>query len=100
MWSARLVQSLRKLGHEPLLRSKMPDDPEGAKAAIVNLGDQGLDAKTLVARLHDLGVPVIAHAGHKERDLHELGLEAKAEILASNSQITFKLAELLSSIHR
>ena len=96
MWSSRLIRTLRKLGHEPLLRSKMPDSSEGAEAAIVNLGDPALGPTLLVAKLKELGVTVIAHAGHKEKALMELGKEAGVEILASNSELTFKLEQLLT----
>ena len=98
MWSSRLVQSLRNLGHEPLLRTKMPETSEGAEAAIVNLGDHALDPKPLVARLQELCVRVIAHAGHKEKDLMQLGRDANVEILATNGQLTFKLESLLEQV--
>ena len=98
MWSSRLMKSLRELGHEPHLRDKMPEESEGAVAAIVNMGDRSLPAAPLVARLHELGVKVIAHAGHKEKELHELGREAGADILATNSQLTFKLPELIDQV--
>jgi len=98
MWSSRLSQSLRKLGHDPMLCSEMPADAEGAAAAIVNLGDARLEPTALVARLRGLGVAVIAHAGHKEKDLLELGRKANVEILATNSELTYKLAELLGRV--
>jgi hypothetical protein len=98
MWSSRLVQTVRNLGHEALLRTKMPESKEDAMVAIVNLGDRGLDPSALVSKLHELGVKVIAHAGHKEKDLMALGREAGADILASNSQLTFKLDELLKQV--
>lgn len=98
MWSSRLVKSLRELGHEPLLRADMPENGEGAAAAIVNLGDRSLPPQELVGKLHEFGVKVIAHAGHKERDLHALGKEAGADVLATNSQLTFKLPELLAQL--
>lgn len=98
MWSSRLMRTLRNLGHEPVLRTNMPENREGAQVAIVNLGDPTLDVRLLVPRLHALGVPVIAHAGHKEKELHELGKQTGADILATNSQLTFKLEELLAGI--
>jgi hypothetical protein len=98
MWSSRLVQSIRKLGHEPLLRTSMPEVSEGAQAAIVNLGEVKLDPSALVAKLKDLGVSVIAHAGHKEKELLELGRDAGVEILATNSQLTYKLDQLLEQV--
>jgi hypothetical protein len=97
MWSARLAQSLRGLGHEPVVLTSMPAADERGEAAIVNLGDR-LPPAELVERLHGLGIPVIAHAGHKERELHELGRQAGADRLATNSELTFKLPELLAEI--
>lgn len=96
MWSSRLVQSVRALGHDALLRTMMPESAEEAQAAIVNLGDNGLDPKELVSKLHSLAVPVIAHAGHKEKDLLQLGREMGVEILATNSELTYKLEPLLA----
>jgi hypothetical protein len=98
MWSTRLVKTAQVLGHEAVLRSNMPDSTEDAQVAVVNLGDRGLEPKALVARLKQLGIPVIAHAGHKEKDLLALGKEAGVDILASNSQLTFKLADLLQQV--
>lgn len=98
MWSSRLVQTVRNLGHEPLLRALMPESAEGAQVAIVNLGDGSLDPAQLVSKLHGFQVKVIAHAGHKEKELMELGKEVGADILASNSQLTFKLEELLEQV--
>ena len=92
MWSSRLMQTLRKLGHEPILTQK----PGPADAAIVNLGEG--DPKELVAQLHASGVKVIAHAGHKEKLLHQLGRDAGADVLATNSELTYKLPQLLEGV--
>lgn len=97
MWSSRLLQSLRKLGYTPQLLSEVPAETD-AKAAIVNLGEHLGDTATLVHQLQSLGVKVIAHAGHKEKQLLELGKAAGADILATNSQLTFKLPELLEQV--
>jgi hypothetical protein len=94
MWSSRLVKSLTALGHEPLLRTKPV--AEFADFAIVNLGSQTLPAGDLVPSLTELGVKVIGHAGHKERDLLELGRQVGCQILATNSELTFKLENLLT----
>lgn len=98
LWSARLVRTLKSLGHEPMLRGRMPESSEGAEVAIVNLGDSELDASELIARLHELGVKTIAHAGHKEKELHDLGRRAGADLLATNGKLTFKLDELLAQV--
>lgn len=95
MWSSKLKQSLRLLGHECLVLREVP--PEGtADAAIVNLGEG--DPKALVAALRERGVPAIAHAGHKEKELLDLGREAGVAILATNSELAHKLPEILSKL--
>ncbi len=98
MWSSRLVQSLKALGHEPLLVSKLTDDWGTPEAAIVNLGSSSLVATDLVPRLHELGAKVIGHAGHKEKDLLSLGKVAGCDRVATNSELTFKLPELLNGL--
>lgn len=98
MWSARLAQSLRGLGHEAQVLGGLPADDERADAAIINLGSSAPPPGELVARLHALGIPVIAHAGHKEKELHALGRQAGADRLATNSELTYKLPEILAEI--
>jgi len=93
MWSARLLQSLRALGHAGLVLTSVPNELPEARAAIVNLGSP--NAAMLVPKLKEKGIYVIAHAGHKEKDLRELGNQLGVDRLASNSELTFKLADLL-----
>ncbi|AIE84699.1 hypothetical protein [Fimbriimonas ginsengisoli] len=100
MWSSRLVQTLRGHGHEPLLRMGIPSESEGASVAVINLGSASPDPKELVAKLHELGVKVLAHAGHREKELMDLGRAAGADRLATNSELTFKLPALLDSFGR
>lgn len=98
MWSARLAQTLRGTGHEPLVRTTWPESDEGAEAAIVNLGSGELRPSELVPRLQELGVRVIAHAGHREKELMELGRAAGADVLATNRELTYKLPQLLRDL--
>ena len=95
MWSARLRQSLTALGHEAVLRTALPAEDEQADAAIVNLGSATLRPQELVPALNRLGIHVIGHAGHKEKELHSLGKEVGCSTLATNSELTFKLPGLL-----
>ena len=92
MWSSKLRQSLRLLGHESTVLREVPEEGT-ADRAIVNLGEG--DPKALIAALKARGVPTIAHAGHKEKELHEIGREAGATVLATNSELSNKLAEML-----
>lgn len=94
MWSSRLAQSLRALGHEPVVTTSVPEG--AAEAAIVNLGSPGL--KDLMPRLRELGVYTIGHAGHKEKDLLQLGREAGCDAIATNSELTFKIESLLGRV--
>ena len=85
MWSARLNNSLTKLGHQIT-----PDDPE---VAIVNLGAD--EIREQVPALRARGIITLGHAGHKEKDLHELGKEVGCDILATNGELTYKIEALL-----
>lgn len=96
MWSSRLAQSLRALGHEPVVTTSIPEG--SAEAAIVNLGSPGL--KELVPALRERGVYTIGHAGHKEKELLQLGREAGCDAVATNSELTFKIEGLLEAVNR
>ena len=93
MWSARLVQSLITLGHEPVVTTEMPEPCE-AQAAILNLASSTF--ATLVPRLKEMGIYTIGHAGHKEKDLLELGREAGCDRIATNSELTYKIEAVLA----
>jgi hypothetical protein len=93
MWSTRLVNALTALGHEPVLHQE--PTPATADAAIVNLSNTAMQADKLVPELDKRGVIVIGHAGHKEKNLMELGRAAGCHIIATNSQLSNKLEQLL-----
>ena len=97
MWSARLIRTITTLGHDAIVVTNL-DQPQDADAAIVNLGAKTLAPETVVPKLRARGIHVIGHAGHKEKELHELGAEIGCDTLATNSELTFKLDKLLSSI--
>lgn len=100
MWGPRLAQTLRALGHTPLVRTKLdlsPSDP-AADAAIINLGSPTLRPGELVPGLHTQGVFVIGHAGHKELELHELGRDLGCDVLATNRELTYSLDRLLRDV--
>ncbi len=98
MWSSRLIQTLRALGHEPILRTQPEIGDVEARAAIVNLGSSKFDNKTLIPELKSRGIHVIGHAGHKEKELMAFGKEAGCDTLATNSELTFKTQALLDRI--
>lgn len=96
IWSTRLVRSLQALGHEAQVHSALPEGGLSGNVALVNLGAQ--DLRALVGPLRASGIFVIGHAGHKEKDLHDLGREAGCDRLATNSEITYKLDQILSGV--
>jgi hypothetical protein len=98
MWSAKLGQSLRGLGHEPVMVSGLPGPDEHADAAILNLAQTDPDPARLARALHELSIPVIAHAGHKEQAHLAIGRSLGVDVLATNSELTFKLEALLARL--
>lgn len=97
MWSSRLVQSLRAFGHEAVLLGPGKPWPV-AEVAIVNLGEVAYRPEELVPKLRAEGIRVLAHAGHKEKELLELGRQIGCDRLATNSELTNKLPDLLAAL--
>ena len=92
MWSSRLRQTLTAFGHEAIVATS----PQPCDVAII-----GLERKSMsedVAELKRLGVFVIGHAGHKEKELHAAGREAGCDRLATNGELTHKLPQILDQI--
>ena len=98
IWSSRCLQSLRNLGHAPVLLKELPDDLPCAQAAIVNLSSPTIPVEPIIAALKVAGIYVIGHAGHKENPQLDKGREAGCDAVVSNSTITYKLAEVLAAI--
>lgn len=95
IWSARLAKSLQTLGHEAVVLSSVPTEGR-ADVAILNLGSLKLPGAELAPVLKARGVYTIAHAGHKEKALLEVGRVAGCDRIATNSELTFKLEGLLA----
>jgi hypothetical protein len=96
MWSPRLAKSVAATGNEPTVVSAAPESlPPGYDVAIVNLGELGESAGSVTRDFQAMGTIVVAHAGHKEKDLHALGREAGCDILATNGELTWKLDKIL-----
>ncbi len=93
LWSERLKRGVRALGHEPCVSAALPGAMAQYDLAVVNLAELDPEA---VRALRAEGVRVVGHAGHKEKDLLELGRAAGCDALATNSEITHKLAEVLA----
>lgn len=98
IWSERLRKSVVGLGHEAVVVSRLRAElPEG-NVAILNLGSETLWSKELVAGLKANGVYLIGHAGHKEKQKLEAGREEGLDKVATNSQLTFKLDQILGGL--
>lgn len=95
MWSARLEKSLKSLGHVPVTWPTLKGELSGFDLAIVNLAPSVGDVVSTVRDLRAAGVYVVGHAGHKEKELHEVGRLAGCDRLATNSELTFKIESLL-----
>jgi protein-L-isoaspartate O-methyltransferase len=94
LWSARLQKSIVALGDQATTTDRLPEVLD-FDVAIVNLGSKTIPAQEVVPALRAGGVAVIAHAGHKEKDLLQMGREIECDCLATNSQLTWKIGELL-----
>ena len=92
-WSSRLLKTLRELGFDSRLVGPRERAPFEGEVALVNLGVP--EYLAVIPNLRESGMYVIGHAGHKEKELRELGRQAGCDRIASNSEMTFKLKELL-----
>ena len=97
LWSSRLSNALKKLGHDAKVVTEISPDAT-ADVAILNLGSNALPAAELAPKLHQLGVETIAHAGHKETELLELGRDLGIDKLVTNSELTFKIENILNDL--
>jgi hypothetical protein len=92
LWSSRLRKTLTAFGHEAIVANT----PQACDVAIVALNRPSLSGE--VGTLKSLGAYVIGHAGHKEKELHAAGLAAGCNRLATNSELTNKLPQILEEI--
>jgi hypothetical protein len=94
IWSSRLVNAAKTLGHEAQVMTELPEVIE-ADVAIINLAEP--DTRVF-APLASAGVKIVAHAGHKEKDKLQLGKSAGCDLVVTNSELTFKLADILEKV--
>jgi len=97
MWVSKLRLSLTGLGHTAVFQRDVPSDLSGFDLAIVNLGEEPARLASVVQTLQGAGVPILAHAGHKEKELHELGHSLGITALATNSEMANSLERVLLS---
>ena len=95
MWAPRLSKSVTAFGHDAQTFAKMPAEMPVGDVAVVNLGSRAMAPAELVPKLKAAGIRVIAHAGHKEKELLELGGQLGCDRLATNGEITNKIGQIL-----
>ena len=98
MWGPRLAKSIQHLGHDAQTLARIPDPIPAADVAIINLGSQALPPSSLVPQLKQREIKIVAHAGHKEKELLALGKDLGCDYLASNSEITNKIGDILKKL--
>jgi DNA-binding NarL/FixJ family response regulator len=94
MWSVRLANAARTLGHDPIVMTTVAEEA-GGEVAIVNLSARAFDPAEVVATLRSRGVKVVGHAGHKEKDLLQEGVSSGCDLVVTNSEIAHKLSSVL-----
>ncbi len=94
-WKVRLQNAVRSLGHELVESASDESYLAESEVAIVHLGLGEQAVGRAVAELKARGAYVIGHAGHKETELRELGRKLGCDRIASNSEVSFKLEELI-----
>jgi hypothetical protein len=97
MWAPRLANGAKQAGWEPLILDHLPSELPAADAAIVNLASAKIPAAEAIARLREAGVYSIAHAGHKEKPLLDVGRDSGADRVVSNGALSSRLAEILDA---
>jgi hypothetical protein len=95
MWSERLLRSLKALGHDAKAVVAIPDTYPAAELALINLSSRAVQPEALAPRLKSMGVRTVGFAGHKEKELLEKGRAVGCDVIATNSEVTFKLERLL-----
>jgi len=95
IWSGRFKIATKSVGHEPAVFTQVVNDLEDYDVAIVNLGSKAYDVTELIPKLQEMGIKVLAHAGHKEKNLLEIARNCKADRIATNGEITHKLPQIL-----
>lgn len=105
LWSSKLRLALNGLGAEVAMATTVPETL-AFDVAIVNLGSpppgvaSADDWAALVRHLKRAGIKVVAHAGHKEHQLRELGRAAGCDVLATNGEMAHHLGRVLArAIH-
>lgn len=104
MFPSRVREGLRPLGRpltvvatEAALASALAAPPA---AVLVNLTARRYDPLAVIRRVKAdaPGIPVLAFAGHVEKDKHAAAREAGADLVAANSSVALHLPALLNRL--
>ncbi len=95
MWSVRTKNGLQTLGHDVIVMAREGGFPK-VDLAIVNLGSTSFDPFDAIPKLKEIGIRVIGHVGHKDKELWKRGEDAGCDKVVSNGTLAKKLKTVVS----
>jgi CheY-like chemotaxis protein len=97
-----LGYTLRVVGTEAAALEEAGQTAAAPDAILVNLTARRYDAPHLIRELKSAeatkSIPLLAFAGHVEKDKHAAAREAGADLVAANSSVSLHLAALLTRL--
>lgn len=95
LWAIRLQNGIRSLGNQTTaFTTPLPID-ENYDLAIINLSLPEFLEPTWLASLRENCKVLVAHAGHKEKELMEIGKSVGMDHLVTNGYLAKKLDAVL-----
>ena len=98
LWSMRLRNGVTAAGHTPIVFDRPAEELPEADMVLVNLGSRRFPPDEWIPRLREKGLYVIAHTGHKESELIELGKSLVVDQLVTNGMLARRLPDILAKI--
>lgn len=98
LWSVRLRNGVTAAGHTPIVFDRPAEELPEADMVLVNLGSRRFPPDEWIPRLRARGVYVIAHTGHKESELIELGKSLVVDRLVTNGMLARRLPDILAKV--
>jgi len=98
LWSVRLRNGVTAAGHTPIVFDRPAEDLPEADMVLVNLGSRRFPPDEWIPRLRERGLYVIAHTGHKESELIELGKSLVVDQLVTNGMLARRLPDILAKV--
>jgi CheY-like chemotaxis protein len=107
MFPSRIREGLRPLGYTLQVASTEESARQQAEkaeliAVLVNLNARRYDPATVIRQFKTEAktahIPLLAFAGHVEREKHQTAREAGADMIAANSSVAMHLAPLLQRL--